>query len=58
MLSQMLLQNGESKCAFCQKIRVKILFNILFLYTKHFVIAKKNNKNLFKKMYVGLGNGQ
>lgn len=59
MLFQMLLQNGESKYAFCAKISVEFLF--LFYFQKQFIIAKKMNKNLKKKTHlqkdVGLVNG-
>lgn len=59
MLFQMLLQNGESKYAFCAKISVEFLF--LFYFQKQFIIGKKMNKNLKKKTHlqkdVGLVNG-
>lgn len=47
MLFQMLLQNGESKYAFCAKISVEFLF--LFYFQKQFTIANKNEQKSKKK---------
>lgn len=59
MLFQMLLQNGESKYAFCAKISVEVLF--LFYFQKQFTIANKNEQKSKKKTHqqkdVGLVNG-
>lgn len=59
MLFQMLLQNGESKYAFCAKISVEFLF--LFYFQKQFTIANKNEQKSKKKTHlqkdVGLVNG-